>query len=577
MSGYFFEYISFGKKNISILFFLSALLIVSCSNRDLRERLDTVEFIMEEHPDSALSIINSIDTLSLNSKSDKARYSLLYAMALDKNYIDTTDENIVLPAVNYYLKYGTPDEKFKAYYYLGRIQYNSDDNKAAAISYSKAENVCNKVSDERAKGLLYMAFADIYNETRNKDKEEEYVKKGISAFNTAGDGKHSNLSLGRLALLYYGRQEWALADSLFQSGIEQAKNDTVAMSVFLSNYARLKIVQPNQDPSGAIELLKTLSTSYKRPLSLTDYGVWAYAAALSGDEQTCSIIETQLLNLDDEHRNTIYYWLYRIEQLRGNYDKALEYNIESNNYNSILIDNLLSDSIGQTLQNYYLSEANNTKRESHLQKLRLLLILLGLCLLFLISLGIILFKRNKRQQETNRLIKLGEESNKLLRKANENLQGQVNSLQLNISEHEKTLENLRKAYVSTYKDKFSAIGELCNAYMDSANRTDKKDYIIGKVENLIAYISDDDKLHMRFENQINKDLNNIVKHLKADLGDVDKKESRFICYCIVGFEPEMIASILGLSLSNVYTKKSRLKEKIKGIDSPYKEEYLRIL
>ena len=142
---------------------------------------------------------------------------------------------------------------------------------------------------------------------------------------------------------------------------------------------------------------------------------------------------------------------------------------------------------------------------------------------------------------------------------------------------ETTLEDLRQTYVSTYKDKFSAIGELCNAYMNSNSRSDKKEYIVRRVEKLIAYISDDDKLHAQFESQINRDLNNIVKHLKADLGDVDKKESRFICYCIVGFEPEMIGSILGLSVSNVYTKKSRLKERIRGLDSPYKDEYLRML
>ena len=151
------------------------------------------------------------------------------------------------------------------------------------------------------------------------------------------------------------------------------------------------------------------------------------------------------------------------------------------------------------------------------------------------------------------------------------------------------LPGLRKNYANTYKGKFTAIGSkqqrevvkfrsLQPQQIIKIQLTgDNKDYIFRKVENLIAYISDDDKLHMRFENQINKDLNNIVKHLKSDLGDIDKKESRFICYCIVGFDPEMIATILGLSLSNVYTKKSRLKERVRNMDSPYKEDYLRML
>ena len=534
-----------------LFFMLLTFTVSSCYNRSQIAKLDTAGSLMGERPDSALVLIQSIDTSSLRSRAVKAKYSLLQAMALDKNYIDTTDVNVVMPAVDYYRMHGTSDERLKAYYYLGRIQENAGDYNSAAVTFSIGEGYADDATDIQTQGLLYMAFADIYNKTRNRAKEEEYVKRGIKAFEKAGDVKHTNLSSGRL--------------------------DTVAMSVFLSNYARLKVVQPEQDPWGSLALLQRLREDYKRPLSLTDYGVWAYAASLVGDEQTCSQIENQLKMLDEEHKQIILYWLYRIEQHRGNYEKALDYNIESNAMNSALIDNLLTDSIGQTLQSYYSSEDEKSKREARILKLQFLLVALGLCIIFLIVLSYQKHKRDKREKEVERLLKIGEESNKLLTEANENLQGQVTSLQISTGELEKTLINLRKAYVATYKDKFSAIGELCNAYMYSDKRTDKKEFIVRKVESLIAYISDDDRLHMRFENQINKDLNNIIKHLKTDLGDVDKKESRFICYCIVGFAPEMIGSILGLSISNVYTKKSRLKERIRGLDSPYKEEYLRML
>lgn len=546
-----------------LIIFFGALSIVSCGEKEYAQRLDAVELALNGRPDSALAIIKSIDTLSLKTKAVKARYSLLHAIALDKNYIDTTNVNIVMPAVYYYQKHGTVEDLFKAYYYLGRIQYNAGDYNSAAVTFSKAESLENKVQNYQAKGLLYMIFADIYNKHRNIDKEEEYVKKGISAFEAAGDVKQCNLSSGRFAIIKYNRQEWEVADSLFQVGIEQAKNDTVAMSVFLSNYARLKVVQPNPDPNGALELLKKLS-SYKRPLSIRDYGVWAYAASLAGDGNTCAQIENQLKRLDEPQKATILNWLYRIEQHRGNFAAAHEYFVGAKAYESRFINNLLSDTIGQSLKSYYSSEALNAKRKANLLRLQLSLVILGLCLLFLLSLGYIKHKKDKREKDVERLLKIGEEANKLLTQTNEDLQT--------------NLEDLRKAYVSTYKDKFSAIGELCNAYIASNGRIDKKEYLVRRVEKLIAYISDDDKLHAQFESQINKDLNNIVKHLKADIGgNIDKKESRFICYCIVGFEPEMIGTILNLSVSNVYTKKSRLKERIRGLDSPYKDEYLRML
>lgn len=563
-------------RQFTLYFLIPIIILGSCGTNRTKELLVNVASYLQDYPDSALRVLNSIDTLALYTKSDKAQYSLLHAIALDKNYIDTTNVNVVMPAVEYYRKHGTADETLKSYYYLGRINENAGDINSAAISFSIAESYASEATDNQMKGLLYMAFANIYNKTRNKDKEEEYVMKGICAFDEAGDVRHGTLSAGRLAILYYGKQEWEKADSLFRTGIEQAEDDTVAMSVFLPNYARLKVVRPNPDPQGAIDLLKRLS-SYGHPLSLIDYGVWAYAASLTGDEQTCTQIENQLKRLDEPQKSTILNWLFRIEQYRGNYEKALDYYIGANAYNAQFIDNILSDTIGQTLQSYYSSEALNSKREAHILRLRLSLVILGLCLLFLLSYSHLKHKKDKYENEVERLLIIGEESNKLLRQTNEALIGQVSVLKSSAGELEKTLEDLRKKYVSTYKDKFSAIGELCNVYLDSNNRTDKKDYIVKRVEKLIAYISDDDKLHTQFENQINKDLNNIVKHLKADLGDVDKKESRFICYCIVGFDPEMIGSILNLSISNVYTKKSRLKEKIRGIDSPYKDEYLRML
>ena len=190
-------------------------------------------------------------------------------------------------------------------------------------------------------------------------------------------------------------------------------------------------------------------------------------------------------------------------------------------------------------------------------------------LLILAAFWIIKRRRDIRQAETGRLLRVAEESNRILRE-------DIDEARSGKAELVATLEALRKAYVCTYKEKFAVLGELCDAYLASQGRTDKADYLYRRVERLIAYISDD-RLHGRFEEQIDRDLNDIVRHLKADLGIVDKRESRFICYCIVGFDPQMIGTMLGMSLSNVYSKKSRLKKKIRELDSPYKEYYLRRL
>ena len=127
-------------KAIIVLFF--PIILSSCLDSQVNSmKLDKAKSLLNERPDSSLAIIRSIDTLSLGSKATKAKYSLLHAIALDKNYIDTTDINVVLPAVNYYIRRGSAEERFKSYYYLGRIQYNAGNFNDAVISYSKAEDM----------------------------------------------------------------------------------------------------------------------------------------------------------------------------------------------------------------------------------------------------------------------------------------------------------------------------------------------------------------------------------------------------------------------------------------------------
>ena len=95
------------------------------------------ETIMEEHPDSAYSILSGIDTMRLKTKSQKAWYALLMSMALDKNYIDTTTFDVLQPAIDHYLSHGTPDEMLKTYYYQGRIYEKQGDRDRALNSFVK--------------------------------------------------------------------------------------------------------------------------------------------------------------------------------------------------------------------------------------------------------------------------------------------------------------------------------------------------------------------------------------------------------------------------------------------------------
>lgn len=77
--------------------------MVACGDRKNKEAdriLDSADALMTEHPDSALSLIEKIDTVGLDVE-HFARYALLLTKAQDKNYIDPADDRLILKAVDF--------------------------------------------------------------------------------------------------------------------------------------------------------------------------------------------------------------------------------------------------------------------------------------------------------------------------------------------------------------------------------------------------------------------------------------------------------------------------------------------
>ena len=85
---------------------LCLLSLFSCTFRNVNNTLSDIESYIMERPDSALVMLESIDRGNLGTARIKAHHALLYAMALDKNYIDVTEDSIAKVATEYYLKHG---------------------------------------------------------------------------------------------------------------------------------------------------------------------------------------------------------------------------------------------------------------------------------------------------------------------------------------------------------------------------------------------------------------------------------------------------------------------------------------
>ena len=155
------------------------LTVASCKGRtEAWEQMDLAETLMEEQPDSSLTILNSLKTESLGGEEERARYALLKSMALDKNYIDTTTFDVLQAALDYYPKHGTPDEILKTRYYQGTIFLNKGDNGSAMTAFMRALENRENVSDSLALARVLVAKSSLLFK---QFKTQDYVNANLDA------------------------------------------------------------------------------------------------------------------------------------------------------------------------------------------------------------------------------------------------------------------------------------------------------------------------------------------------------------------------------------------------------------
>lgn len=174
------------------------VMFIGCGHKsEAWDTMDTAEVLMDSMPDSALTVLSSIEKTSLGDDKEKARYALLMSMALDKNYIDTTSFDVLQPAIDYYLEKGTPEERLSTLYYQGCIFLNKSDFDMAMQCYLKAEDLKDECKDTITYANMLVAQGNIYAKSC---QIEGYVRNNLCAselYNKIGEQRRELSSLIR--------------------------------------------------------------------------------------------------------------------------------------------------------------------------------------------------------------------------------------------------------------------------------------------------------------------------------------------------------------------------------------------
>lgn len=170
------------KKLPTIIFTLLTLIIftltIGCNHNGVAsKRMDSAEALMDSMPDSALCILSEIDQASLRNDGEKARHALLYTQALDKNYMDLSDDSLISLSVKYFSKKKDIPNLIRSYYYQGRVEYHKDIFTPAILSYFKAKELADDNGDPFWAGMACRGISDIFMQSYNAAEELAYARK----------------------------------------------------------------------------------------------------------------------------------------------------------------------------------------------------------------------------------------------------------------------------------------------------------------------------------------------------------------------------------------------------------------
>lgn len=152
------------KQILCIAIWLTGLLLAaSCTpQHNLNALLMQADSLIEEHPDSALRILESINPEQLHTQPNRAFYALLLTQARDKNYIVQTDDSLIQTAVQYYDSIGDALLQAKAYYYKGSVYRDANQSGKAIKEYLTAIGFAEKANDKKLLGLIYNNAGYLY-------------------------------------------------------------------------------------------------------------------------------------------------------------------------------------------------------------------------------------------------------------------------------------------------------------------------------------------------------------------------------------------------------------------------------
>ncbi len=548
-------------RNVSI-FLIPLLMVVNSCNHRLSKDFSEIEAILPGHPDSALVMIGSIDTLSLKSVRSKAEYTLLKAKCLDKNYIDDASLLKEMAAYEpYFQSHGSTNDKIQYGYYLADQFYDSEQFEEASVRLLKVLEYAEKDNDYFYSGQSCWLLALIYLKTYNYVEELKYIKRAYNYLREGGFDYHADYAEIQLAeaFLKNGKRDEAM--EYFDDVLNRSREagDSSLLGYALTSSAISLLNGSNPKPEDVV-LRMSEAERLNYEFDSRSFGDLAMAYHLLGnDERAFHYLEKAFEMSANDLKAKLYVssFAYRIYKDGKMYDEAFPLVEAILHYNDSTTIRILGQSVVKAQMLYFQEKESASSAKLSQSRVILVVSILLFCSLICIFVLSSKIKRDKLELEYNR---------------------KIQQYTMSINELKSTLDSLVRIVDvkgkehNALKFTFSAFDSLFDEYYHSPGNEDAA--LIGSFEAMLKKFRDDKAFIASFESMVDATHNGIIT---VAYKECQLKESDLYLYAFMVAEISYptICVIFDVNLSAIYNRVKRLKTRILESNPEHKDEIMR--
>ena len=580
-------------------------LFVACKhgNPEVGASLDRIEQVVVPHPDSALIELVRLDSLldagavSIEGDRQMARYALLKTQTNDKNYIDDTNDSLIIRAVRYYDEHGSKREQMLAHFYHGAIFRNAKDYGAAFFDYRQAESLALELDDNHYLSLIYGNLSALSADTYSNDAIS-YGKKSLMYARLSGNIRQTFSIRSQLGQIYSTLLTFDTAEFLFRQVLDSLPAKDPIVQECLTSFIEQCMTSKRYELADS--LLDLLKKPIRQPVDLMNK---ACLFQVKGMSDSADVYMRRAKDTIRTPEQTVFYYekLSSISEMKGNLDSALAYKSKRLHAQNDVITSIFSKSVSDYQRDF--EKQQKELAEYRYSQYRYISGLVACIVVLLLMAAFRYFysSRKEQQQTINSYVEKASILEQVLMEQKEKISALQNKVEETSSEldnnirrtdtdimhayaefehridlisaeqedrERKHLEQVRQLYAK----RFIELNDLCESFYRVQGKIDEQKQIYKKVRMLIDGFVEPSQ-QKKLDSIIDANFDDAMKKVKSAEIGLNEMELQLYRLKVSGFSTVAICLIMHYDNPPAIRKRlQRIRKTILQSESPYKEE-----